>query len=46
MPKRVPEKRYTGQFKQMVVESMMWEKLSYKEAACRFEVPYDTVVAD
>ena len=29
MPKGVPNKRYTGEFKQMVVETMMREKLSY-----------------
>ena len=29
MPKGVPNKRYTGEFKQMVVETMMQEKLSY-----------------
>ena len=46
MPKGVPNKRYTGEFKQMVVETMMREKLSYKEAARQFEVSCDTVVAD
>ena len=46
MPKGVPNKRYTGEFKQMVVETMMREKLSYKEAARQFEVSYDTVVAN
>ena len=30
----------------MVVETMMREKLSYKEAARQFEVSYDTVVAN
>ena len=30
----------------MVVETMMREKLSYKEAARQFEVSCDTVVAD
>lgn len=39
MPKGVPNKRYTGQFKQMVVETMMREKLSYCEAARQFEIP-------
>ncbi len=38
MPKGVPNKRYTGEFKQMVVETMMREKISYKEAARRFEI--------
>ena len=46
MPKGIPYKRYTGEFKQMVVETMMRKKLSYKEAARQFEVSYDTVVAD
>ena len=35
MPKGVP---YPGEFKQMVVETMMREKLSYREAAKRFKV--------
>ena len=38
MPKGVPHKRYTPEFKQMVVETMMREKLSYCEAARRFDV--------
>ena len=45
MPKGIPNKRYTGEFKQQVVETMMQEKLSYKEAARQFEVPSDTCVA-
>ena len=45
MPKGVPNKRYTGEFKQMVVETMMREKISYKEAARRFDVSSDTRVA-
>ena len=39
MPKGVPNKRYTGEFKQMVVETMMREKLSFTEAARQFEIP-------
>ena len=39
MPKGVANKRYTGEFKQMVVETMMREKLSYREAARQFEIP-------
>ena len=38
MPKGVPNKRYTPEFKKMVVETMMKEKLSYRETARRFEV--------
>ena len=45
MPKGIANKRYTGEFKQKVVETMMQEKLSYKEAARQFGVSYDTVVA-
>ena len=45
MPKRKPSKRYTGEFKQKVVETMMEEKLSYKEAARQFEVGDDKRVA-
>ena len=45
MPKGIPNKRYSGEFKQMVVETMMREKLSYCEAARQFEVSSDTRVA-
>ena len=45
MPKGKPNKRYTGEFKQKVVETMMQEKLSYKEAARQFEVGDDKRVA-
>ena len=38
MPKGIPNKRYTGEFKQEVVETMMREKLSYREAAKQFDV--------
>ena len=38
MPKGIPNKRYTGEFKQMVVETMMREKLSYCETARQFEI--------
>ena len=38
MPKGIPNKRYTGEFKQMVVETMMQEKLSYCEAARQFDI--------
>ena len=45
MPKGIPNKRYTGEFKQMVVEPMMREKLSYCEAARQFEIPDHKSVA-
>jgi transposase len=38
MPKGVPNKKYTGEFKQMVVETMQREKLGYTETAQQFEV--------
>lgn len=38
MPKGVPNKRYTPEFKKMVVETMQKEGLSYSETARRFEV--------
>ena len=38
MPKGVPNKRYTPEFKQLVIETMLEEKLSYRETARRFEV--------
>ena len=38
MPKGIPNKRYSGEFKQMVVETMMREKLSYCEAARQFDI--------
>ncbi|WOC31282.1 MULTISPECIES: hypothetical protein [Caproicibacterium] len=36
MPKGIPNKRYTPEFKVMVVETMRKEKLSYCEAARLF----------
>lgn len=38
MPKGIANKRYTPEFKTMVIESMQKEKLSYKETARRFDV--------
>ena len=45
MPKGVPNKHYTGEFKQMVVETMIREKISYREAARRFEISNHHAVA-
>lgn len=39
MPKGKPNKRYTPEFKIMVVETMQKEKLSYSEAARQFNIP-------
>ena len=44
MPKGIPNKRYTGEFKQRVVETIQKEGLSYKEAARHFEIPSDRQV--
>lgn len=38
MPKGVPNKRYTSEFKQNVIEHMIKNKLSYSETARIFEV--------
>lgn len=38
MPKGIPNKRYTAEFKQIVIETMQKEKLSYRETARRFEI--------
>jgi len=38
MPKGVPNKRYTPEFKKHVVETMLNEGLSYKETSRRFEI--------
>ena len=38
MPKGVPNKRYTPEFKKQVVEAVQKEGLSYREAARRFEI--------
>ena len=38
MPKGIPNKRYTPEFKKLVIETMLEEKLSYRETARRVEV--------
>ena len=38
MLKGIPNKRYTPEFKKLVVETMMKEKLSYRETARQFEI--------
>ena len=40
MPKGVANKRYTPEFKKLVVETMQKEKLSYKETERRFGLPH------
>lgn len=38
MPKGIPNKRYTPEFKQKVIETMVAEKLSYSETERKFDV--------
>ena len=45
MPKGIPNKRYTPEFKKLVVETMQKEKLSYREAARQFEINNHKCVA-
>ena len=45
MPKGKPYRRYTPEFKVMVIETMRKEKLSHKEAARRFKINAHSAVA-
>ena len=45
MPKGIPNKRYTAQFKQEVIETMQGEGLSYEETSRRFGVVRSWVTA-
>ena len=45
MPKGVPNKRYTPEFKKLVVETMLEERLSYSETEKRFELPHNRAAA-
>jgi len=38
MPKGIPNKRYTAEFKEQVIKTMLEEKLGYTETSKRFEV--------
>ena len=46
MPKGIPNKRYTPEFKKHVIETMLKEKLSYSETARRFEVNGHHMIQD
>ena len=46
MPRGVPNKRYTGEFKQMVAEAVIKDKMSYREAARVFDVTNHHSVAE
>ena len=45
MPKGIPNKKYTGEYKQMVVETLRQERLSYREAEKRFGVHNTRILA-
>ncbi len=45
MPKGVRNKRYTPEFKKLVVKTMQKERLSYRETARQFEISDDKRVA-
>ena len=45
MPKGIPNKRYTPEFKQLVVETMHREKLSIREVSAQFEIGDHNAVA-
>ena len=45
MPKGVPNKRYTPEFKRLVVETMREERLSYSETERRFDVVRSRITA-
>ena len=38
MPKGLPNKKYTAEFKKHVIETMQSEKLSYRDTARQFEI--------
>ena len=38
MPKGIPNKRYTAEFKEHVIKTMLEEKLSYTATSKRFEI--------
>ena len=38
MPRGIPNKRYTAEFKQHVIETMRKERLGYRETAREFEI--------
>ena len=43
MPQGIPNKRYTAEFKQEVIETMQREQLGYMEVAARFEIRHKRV---
>mgnify|MGYP002794984358 CR=1 FL=1 len=45
MPKGVRNKRYTPEFKKLVVKTMQKERISYRETARQFEISDDKRIA-
>ena len=45
MPKGIPNKRYTPEFKKLVVETMHKEKMSIREVSAQFEIGDHNAVA-
>ena len=45
MPKGVPNKRYTPEFKKLVIETMLEEELSCRETERRFDVVRSRITA-
>ena len=45
MPKGIPNKKYIAEFKKIVVETLLEEKLSYSEAERRFGVVRSRITA-
>ena len=43
MPKGVPNKRYTPEFKQMVVEAVREGSMAYNEAERQYDVPHGRI---
>ena len=43
MPKGIPNARYTGKFKQEVIEDIQNNKLSQNEASIKYEVPRSVI---
>ena len=43
MPKGVPNKRYTPEFKQMVVEAVREGHMAYNEAERHYDVPHGRI---
>ena len=44
MPKGIPKKKYTPEFKKLVVETIHNENLSYREAVRRFDISSTSVI--